>query len=575
MKEKSVRIKENKAITLIALVVTIVVLIILAGISIGALTGNNGIINQTQNAKEQTEIADEKERIDLSTVGAVGKEPRGELKRNYFNDELTEHIGKEGKDYSLSESENAPFIVEYLDSKRSYLVDEDGNITGPLIAPEETEEPDEGGTEFIMTTGVIEIKWLMGDTNFVSETANAPVIKKDIPNTTMKLVKYENGNWVEGTDYDYKAGNGTADNRESRWANAEVEIDYGEGNQKIKSYFVWIPRYAYRIIYFKDEPSKNEYLNGTKTEDEAIKEGKIIGYSDSRGIVSIDTEGNVKKVSGTTSLNIDGKYFRVHPAFIDDSKNNYENGGWDEELPGIWVGKYETSLVNKSDGRNINTNSTTAGDKIVDSANNTDKAIAVQPNMRSWRYCTISNQYTSAKAYSTNLNSHMLKNSEWGAVAYLTESKYGRNGTEVTINDNSSYITADAGISANPEQSSTGNETGIYDLSGGAYEYVAAYYNGSNLLSNGSSFASQNGTSTEYATAYTGTSAASAYKPGDATYETSAWHSDSAYFVNSSNPFFVRGGSYNIGPSAGLFYSYRNFGNSSGYRGFRMCLAVK
>ena len=65
MKEKSKRIKENKAITLIALVVTIVVLIILAGISIGALTGNNGIINQTQNAKEQTEIADEKERIDL------------------------------------------------------------------------------------------------------------------------------------------------------------------------------------------------------------------------------------------------------------------------------------------------------------------------------------------------------------------------------------------------------------------------------------------------------------------------------------------------------------------------------
>ena len=39
--------------------------------------------------------------------------------------------------------------------------------------------------------------------------------------------------------------------------------------------------------------------------------------------------------------------------------------------------------------------------------------------------------YTSARAYATNLNSHMLKNSEWGAVAYLTESKYGRNGEEV------------------------------------------------------------------------------------------------------------------------------------------------
>ena len=311
-------------------------------------------------------------------------------------------------------------IVEF-ENGRTYMIDQNGNVTGPLEAPEETEEPETGGSIATMTNGVIEIKWLMGDTNFVSQTANAPVLKTDIENTTMKLVKYENGNWVEGTDYNYKAGTGTADNRESRWANAEVEIDYGEGNQKIKSYFVWIPRYAYRIIYFKDEPSKNEYLNGTKTEDEAIKEGKIIGYSDSRGIVSIDTEGTVKKVSGTTSLNIDGDYFRVHPAFT----NDVENGGWDSELPGIWVGKYETSLVKKSDGSDYSPTST----MIVGESSN--YAIRVEQNKSSWQYATIDNQYTSAKSYNTNLNSHMLKNSEWGAVAYLTESKYGRNGTEV------------------------------------------------------------------------------------------------------------------------------------------------
>ena len=69
-----------------------------------------------------------------------------------------------------------------------------------------------------MANGVIEIKWLMGDTNFVSETANAPVIKSDLPTgTTMKLVHYdESGNPVNGTDYDYN---------ENKWANAEVEID--------------------------------------------------------------------------------------------------------------------------------------------------------------------------------------------------------------------------------------------------------------------------------------------------------------------------------------------------------------
>ena len=458
-------------------------------------------------------------------------------------------------------------IVEF-ENGRTYMIDQNGNVTGPLEAPEETEEPETGGSIETMKNGVIEIKWLMGDTNFESKTANAPVLKTDIENTTMRLVSYDtNGTPIESTDYNYA---------ENRWANAEVEIDYGEGNQKIKSYFVWIPRYAYRIIYFKNDPSKAEYLNGTITEDEAIKEGKIIGYSDSRGIVSIDTEGKVKKVSGTTSLNIGGNYFRVHPAFIDDSKNNYENGGWDEELPGIWVGKYETSLANKKTGSAYDPSST----MIVNESS--DYAIRVEQNKSSWRYATIGDEYTSAKAYNTNLNSHMLKNSEWGAVAYLTESKYGRNGEEVTQNTDNSYKTASGNFidSENQKQGSTGNETGIYDLRGGANERVAAYYTGGNstYLNNGSSIVNDyaNENTKKYVTAYTGTSASSAYKVGDATYETSRWHSDRAYFVNSFVPFFVRGGGYNSYASdAGVFYYNNDNGYSSSSYGFRMCLAVK
>ena len=53
--------KEVKGITLIALVVTIIVLLILAGISISMLTGQNGILNRAQEAKEKTEVAEEKE----------------------------------------------------------------------------------------------------------------------------------------------------------------------------------------------------------------------------------------------------------------------------------------------------------------------------------------------------------------------------------------------------------------------------------------------------------------------------------------------------------------------------------
>ena len=510
---KKQKLKENKGITLIALVITIIVLLILAGVTIAMLTGENGILSQAAKAKEETEKAQANE-------------------------------------------------AAILDEYNKYLNNAIGGTTGggEVEGPQPTPEPEPGGSLETTDNGVIEIKWLKDDTYNVSETANASVIKSDLPaNTTMKLVKYDGSNWIEGTDYDYKAGSGIADNTESKWANAEVTID------NVKSYFVWIPRYAYRIIYFDTAENKEAYLTNGNTEG-------IIGYSDSRGIVDKDGK-KVDGVASTTSINV-GDYFRVHPAFMNDSSNDYSNGGWNEELPGIWVGKYESSLVNKANSSNIITFDETTGDIIVDSTNNTDKAIAVQPGMRSWRYCTIGNQYTNAKAYSTNLNSHMLKNSEWGAVAYLTESKYGRNGTEVTINDNNSYIIADAGISANPEQSSTGNETGIYDLSGGAYERVAAYYNGSSSLSNGSSFASQNGTSTEYATAYTGTNVSTDYKPGDVTYETSGWHGDIADFVNFYYPFFDRGGNCSVGSNAGVFNFDRNNG-SSGRISFRLCLAVK
>ena len=452
--------KNSKGITLIALVITIIVLLILAGVSIAMLTGENGILSQAAKAKEETEKAQANE-------------------------------------------------AAILDEYNKYLNNAIGGTGGGTTPPPATEGATDGS-------------W--SDEKGV----NTPVIKDD-----MELVKWDEtqNKFIPDdtkTSYDY-------DNQE--WANAKVTID------GVESYFVWIPRYEYKITY--NTP-------GTPSDGGTI---------------------DVKFIPTTQTTADEG--YTIHPAFINDSSNDYSNGGWNEELPGIWVGKYESSLVNKADSSNIDTSSSTIGDIIVDSTNNTDKAIAVQPNMSSWRNCTIGNHYTSAKAYSTNLNSHMLKNSEWGAVAYLTESKYGRNGTEVTINDNSSFITADAGISANPEQSSTGNETGIYDLSGGAYERVAAYYNGSSSLSNGSSFASQNGTSTEYATAYTGTSASSAYKPGDATYETRGWHGDDTNFVFSDGPFFNRGGYYSNGSDAGVF----DFGNSDGSsfsrNSFRMCLAVK
>ena len=430
--------------------------------------------------------------------------------------------------------------------------------------PQETPEPPTGGTISTMKNGVIEIKWLDGTSYNVSETPNAPVTKS-ISNGKMELVKFdsESKTWVTGNEYSYEAGTGSGDNTKSKWANARVTIN------DVDSYFVWIPRYAYRIIYFDSAESKKAYQEGTLTESDAVANGQIIGYSDSRGIV--DAQGRkIDGVASTTKTMVSKDYFMVHPAFI----NDVDAGGWTSELPGIWVGKYVTSSVEG------NSNSS-SGDNV------TTKTAKVQPGVSSWRYIQIGNMYTVSHNYARDLESHMLKNSEWGAVAYLTESKYGRNGTEVTINNSSSYITGSAKTTSGTTTdytstegvlaSSTGNVYGIYDLSGNAYEYVVGYYNGStssNLTNNGGTFASQGGSSTKYSTAYTGTSASSAYIYGDATYETSGWHSDGAYFVYSTYPFFGRGGDYNDGSDAGVFYSYNNFGSSSYYSSFRLALVV-
>ena len=505
------RLKDVQGITLVALVITIVIIIILATITMNMAFGDNGLITQAQKAK------------DMAANSVIAEQ--------------------EGMNSLMGEFDNLiPF------------------------EPQPTPEPEQGETELTeddTTNGVIEIKWLSGTSNKVSETQNAPQVKT-ISNGTMELVRYtgegstEKERWVAGTEYSYIAGEGSSDNTSSKWANARVTID------GIDSYFVWIPRYAYRIIYFDTAESKIAYQEGTLTEEDAKAQEKIKGYSDSRGIV--DAEGKkVANVTSTTKIMVSEDYFMTHPAFMNGTETGYANGEWETDIAGIWIGKYEAARSNAP--------SLSSGSGTI---------LKVQPNVRSLMSLTIGTMYTYSLAYSTDLESHMLKNSEWGAVAYLTESKYGRNGTEIGMNDQ--LITGGGADNAyateNQLQSTTGNVYGIYDMRGGANEFVAGYYNGSDVytdrLENGNSFARVNGASTKYATAYTGTSESTSYKYGDATYETSGWHSDSSIFVSSSGPFFIRGAYYysNDTSYAGVFYYNCFDGSAYSFNSIHLALVV-
>ena len=132
MKIKSIRknlemkeVQEQKGITLLALAITIIVLLILAGITIGVLTGDNRIINNTKTAKEETEIANEKEILEKATVEAMGKNKYGNIEETELQNALNQETG-DGKAEAVEVGDE--FEVLFKESNRYYIVDKDGNV---------------------------------------------------------------------------------------------------------------------------------------------------------------------------------------------------------------------------------------------------------------------------------------------------------------------------------------------------------------------------------------------------------------------------------------------------------------
>ena len=119
---KKTKLRGTKGITLIALVVTIVVLLILAGVSIAMLTGEDGIIKQAQRAKEENEIAEEKEKVNLAVSGAIARNSLERLTKEDLEAELDDLVG-EGN-YTIE----GAYIVTFKKSGRSYTINpEAGN----------------------------------------------------------------------------------------------------------------------------------------------------------------------------------------------------------------------------------------------------------------------------------------------------------------------------------------------------------------------------------------------------------------------------------------------------------------
>ena len=436
--------------------------------------------------------------------------------------------------------------------------------------------------------------------------ANAPALTSNmIPvyydSTSDSWKKADSDNAKEANkwyDYDNKmwanAVTVTSTNR-TKYLNADAGTTIPMSD--INTMWVWVPRYTYTYLNTNTPQSINiKFESGTNSSGTIKCTDNVTGES-STSETCTDTTNN-GLVTGTSTY--------THPAFWwDKNDNNVREEG--EELTGIWVGKFEVS----SD------TTCTASDYVAVGSGCNLQTIRpqIKPNVASWRGAQVGTFFNGIQkmresgnkyGFATTDETHMMKNMEWGAVTYLSHSKYGIN-KEVAINSANTYTTGcgpqsagstSSGSTCNSytttlgqSASTTGNVYGVYDMSGGAREFMM----GNMIWSNGQQMSgystSDNNNSAFTGILYGGTSFTGTYafpskryydkysygtshteytrgKLGDATKEMAPtdssgnWYSDNAYFVNSIYPWFLRGGSYSDGASAGAFSFNYNYGSA-------------
>ena len=364
---------------------------------------------------------------------------------------------------------------------------------------------------------------------------------------------------------------------EKKWANA-VTVD---ADDNITGYYVWIPRYAYSVN------------SGYHTSTVGVK--KILFLN---GTSNKDKEDNFHSTMYESVEYIGDRQLQylVHPAF--------SFGG---NITGFWMAKFEAS---KSSSDTVRILPNVTAWKSVSIGTAFDKAIAMKGNEEEY-----------GLPAGSRANPHLVKNIEWGAMAYLTASKYGKESEEVWINNYSKTVTGmGSNVSASAtgnskltavvdyktkvngkiQQSTTGNIYGIYDTSGGLWEYVAGYINTRDQYNNAidpntEAVITKNGLNLfnseyKYKDLYKRSAGndgnenynlASA-KKGDGVWETSStwystnsfsWFGDYSYMPNTYYPFFARGGNYTYGTKAGIFSFMCTAGGANAMSGFRVTIA--
>ena len=470
MKQKELKKLESKGITLIALVITIIVLLILAGVSIAMLTGENGILTQAQEAKKQTSIAEEKEQIALAYNAAVAKKQSTDITAQELDDELK---ANEAGAEATPDGENIK--VTFTESQREYIIDKNGNITeggSGTVTPPTPDEPEASvpGKTYEEDTEVT-----VGD-----ETVVIP------GGATISKIPGEYG--------DDEEGNIDVDNGLVIYITNDEEItdeDWQDAETMQKTYdqFVWVP--------VKEALAVD--MNGNSTIDktdidlmvEAGRYPMAIKTSDEpetyKGLLyDFEEEGGAVKVTArdytTTSDNRE-------PAFLTDTSfadgSSYNNVGITEsslqaeyngmikvveEAGGFWVGRYETSKMSTDIAKDTSTTD------FIQVIKGTTEGI----NNVNW-YRMYAQQKNYEKHLSkSNVKSSMIWGSQWDQIMIWMKEKenttkggfYVTNSVGMGNYGNISGVDDGYDDTNNPSATGCFDVKNIYDLAGNVYDWT-------------------------------------------------------------------------------------------------------
>ena len=365
---------------------------------------------------------------------------------------------------------------------------------------------------------------------------------------------------------------------------------------KISTMWVWIPRYTYTYLNTNTpEEIKIKFEKGTTSSGTIKCVNNVTGTGTTSETCTDTINGNLK--AGTSTY--------THPAFTFG----------EDELTGIWVGKFTNSsyIIEKSNEM-VENNIIIKPNKTflklsASEAFKTIRTMEKTNNMYKFnqKNDTMFNWNGELSYDSNNIDTHMMKNMEWGAVAYFSHSKYGRCTNsiceEITINNCTEAITGIGGntVDANysssactttenkyngskgKKASTTGNIYGIYDMSGSDTLVMSNVMNSSNQFqtSKAGNWNTTTYPSAKYYDNYSNGYSDNTYqrgKLGDATVEMAPtgtsgnWYSDYANFPYYTNSWFIRGESYVSNSKAGIFAFNSGDGND---KTSRSILAIK